>query len=437
MRLRIKLASVCALTAILPLIGISVLIVRRAAAAARTAGVQKLESEARAAESIYEKRLIEMRSAAQGLADEIAAKSLLDAVDSGRNTSSGPARARLQDLLTRSKDELSLDFLVVADPRGQVIARHNDSPKQGENLLAASARNPLAEEVIDAGGRLHVTSLAAPVIEQGDFLSRMWLDAAARIKAAPQTGALVIESCAPIMSSGRFLGIVLAGQMLNNYYRGGKPGSNSLQTPVVTEARLKLYPGIDQGAGALVALGDTVIASSVLPSPTSEPVLVGARHDPAKNLELIEGDPVQYLISWRPVKSVDGSLVGAIGAATSVGLQSGVDISLTSALALATAGTALLVGLAGAFWAGIVSRRVAALSDAVSRMRVGELSRAVRDSGRLPNRVPGLGSRPANGLHAGNGSVPGGGDEIEELAGNLDLMRESFKQAIERLRKNR
>jgi HAMP domain-containing protein len=437
MRLRIKLASVCALTAILPLIGISVLIVRWAAAAARTAGVQKLESEARAAESIYEKRLIEMRSAAQGLADEIAAKSLLDAVDSGRNTSSGPARGRLQDLLTRSKDELSLDFLLVADPGGQVIARHNDSPKPGESLLAPSARNPLAEEVIDAGGRLHVTSLAAPVIEQGDFLSRMWLDAAARIKDAPQTGALVIESCAPIMSSGRFLGIVLAGQMLNNYYRGGKPGSNSLQTPVVTEARLKLYPGIDQGAGALVALGDTVIASSVLPSPTSEPVLVGARHDPAKNLELIGGDPVQYLISWRPVKSVDGSLVGAIGAATSAGLQSGVDFSLTSTLALAAAGTALLVGLAGAFWAGIVSRRVAALSDAVSRMRVGELSRAVRDSGRLPNWVPGLSSRPANGLHSANGSAPGGGDEIEELAGNLDLMRESFKHAIERLRKNR
>jgi hypothetical protein len=437
MRLRIKLASVCALTAILPLIGISILIARRSAAAARTAGVQKLESEARAAESIYEKRLIEMRSAAQGLADEIGAKSLLDAVDSARSSSSGPARARLQDLVTRSKDELGLDFLIVADAGGQVIARHNDSPKPGETLLSPSARNPLADAVIDAGGRLHVTSVAATVAEQADFLSRMWLDAASRIKNAPAAGALVVESCAPIMSSGRFLGIVLTGQMLNNYYRGGRPGSNPLQTPVVTEARLKLYPGIDQGAGALVALGDTVIASSVLPSPTSEPILVGSRHDPAKTFELIEGEPVQYLVSWRPLKSVDGSQIGAIGAATSTAVQSGIDFSLTSTLALATAGTALLIGLAGAFWAGIVSRRVAALSDAVSRMRVGELTRAVRDSGGLPNWVPGLGTRPSNGLPSGNGSAPAGGDEIEELAGNLDLMRESFKQAIERLRKNR
>jgi len=198
-----------------------------------------------------------------------------------------------------------------------------------------------------------------------------------------------------------------------------------------------LYPGIDQGAGTVVAVGDTVIASSVLPSPTSEPVLVGSRHDPANNLELMGGDPIQYLVSWRPLTSVDGSQIGAIGAATSAGPQSGVDFSLTSTLALAAASTALLVGLAGAFWAGIVSRRVAALSDAVSRMRVGELSRAVRDSGGLHNRVPVLGSRPTNGLHSANGSAPGGGDEIEELAGNLDLMRESFKQAIERLRKNR
>jgi hypothetical protein len=415
------------------MIGISILIMRQAAAAARTAREQKLESEARAAEAIYEKRLIEMRSAAQGLADEIAAKSLLETGESGHSSSSGPARARLQDLLQRSKDDLGLDFLIIADAGGQVIARHNDNPKPGETLLAPTARNPLAEEVIDAGSHLHITSLAASVTEQTEFLSRVWLDTAAKIKSAPATGALVVESCAPIMASGRFLGIVLAGQMLNNYYKSGRPGSNPLQTPIVTEARLKLYPGIDQGAGALVALGDTVIASSVLPSPTSEPVLVGSRHDPARNPEFIGVEPVQYVVSWRPIKSVDGSQIGAIGAATLAGVQSGLDFSLISTLALATAGTALLVGLAAALWAGTVAKRLAALSDAVSRMRVGELSRAVRDSGGLPTRVPGLSSRPTN----GNGSVPAAGDEIEELAENLDLMRESFKQAIERLRKNR
>jgi hypothetical protein len=418
------------------MIVISVLIVRQAAGSARSARDQKLESEARAAEAIYEKRLIEMRSAAQGLADEIAAKSLLESGESGHSSSSGPARARLQDLLQRSKDELSLDFLIVADAGGQVVARHNDTPKPGEALLAPSARNPLAEEVIEAGGRLHITSLAASVTEQTEFLSRVWLDTAARIKTAPTAGALVVESCSPIMASGRFLGIVLAGQMLNNYYKSGRPGSSPLQTPIVTEARLKLYPGIDEGAGAVVALGDTVIASSVLPSPTSEPVLVGSRHDPAKNLEVIGVEPVQYVVSWRPLKSVDGSQIGAIGAVTSSGVQGAVDLSLVSTLALAAAGTALLVGLAGAFWAGIVSKRLAGLSDAVSRMRVGELSRAVRDSGSLP-RVPGLGPRSTNGLQTGNGSMPAAGDEIEELAENLDQMRESFKQAIERLRKNR
>jgi hypothetical protein len=224
--------------------------------------------------------------------------------------------------------------------------------------------------------------------------------------------------------------------MLNNYYKGGRPGSNPLQTPIVTEARLKLYPGVDQGTGALIALGDTVIASSVLPSPTSEPVLVGSKHDPAQSLELIGAESAWYIVSWQPIKSVDGSQVGGIGAAALAGVQNGVDLSLITTLALATAATALLVGLAGALWAGIVSKRLAALSDAVNRMRVGELSTAVRDSGSLPTRVAGLGPRPTNGLQGGNGSMPAG-DEIEELAENLDLMRESFKQAIERLRKNR
>lgn len=142
-------------------------------------------------------------------------------------------------------------------------------------------------------------------------------------------------------------------------------------------------------------------------------------------------------MAWRPIRSMDGAEIGAIGATVSAGGQSGADLSLISTLALATACTALLVGLAGAIWGGSVSRRLAVLSDAVSRMRVGELSTAVRDTGGLPGWVPGLGTRSTNGLHQGNGSLPEARDEIEELAENLDKMRESFKQAIERLRKNR
>src|SRR5262245_9316016 len=128
MRLRIKLAGICALTATVPLIAISILIMRQASGAARQGRIEKLEAEARAAENIYEKRLIERRSAAQGLADEIAAKSLVETAETGRGAAAGPARARLQDLLTRSRDELGMDFLIVADSSGQVIARHNDAP---------------------------------------------------------------------------------------------------------------------------------------------------------------------------------------------------------------------------------------------------------------------------------------------------------------------
>src|SRR5262249_6356274 len=152
----------------------------------------------------------------------------------------------------------------------------------------------LAEEVINAGNRLHVTSLAASTTERDEFLSRMWVDKSAKIRSAPAAGALFIESSAPIMSSRRFLGIVLAGQMLNNYYKIGRQGSNPLQTPMVTEARLKLFPGEDRGAGAVIALADTIIASSVLTGPGSEPVLVGSKHDPAKDFEIVGPEGQQY-----------------------------------------------------------------------------------------------------------------------------------------------
>jgi HAMP domain-containing protein len=440
MRLRIKLGVICALAATVPLAAISFLIVRQASATARNGRIEKLEAEARAAESIYEKRLIEMRSAAQGLAVDIAAKSLLEPSESSRAGSAGAAHARvqgLQDLLARARDELSLDFLIVADNSGQVVARQNDAPKAGEMLAGPAGRNLVAEEVINAGIRLHVVSLAASVVERREFLVRMWLDKPATIQGAPAVGALIIESAAPIMSSGRFLGIVLAGQMLNNYYKSGRQGSNPLQTAMATEVRQQLYPGIDQGAGALVALGDTVIASSVLASGTSEPVLIGSKHDPDKNPEIIGSEGQQYLVSWRPVRSIEGAQIGAIGVAMSTGVLGGVDVALIGTLAGAIAVTIALVALGGAFWGGVISRRLAVLSDAVSRMRVGELSRAVRDTGGLPSWIPGLGSKPANGLHEGNGSVPAARDEIEELADNLDRMRESFKQAIERLRKTR
>jgi len=437
MRLRIKLVAICALAAAVPLIAVSIVIVQQVSASARTARIEKLDSEARAAESIYEKRLIEMRSAAQGLADEIAAKSLFEA-DHGTLPSSGsPSHHRLQDLLERSHDELSLDFLIVADAEGKVVARHNDNPQPGETLIGASSRNPIADEVINAGSHQHVISMAALVVERGEFLARMWLSDAAKIQSAPSAGALIVESGAPIMSSGRFLGIVLSGQMLNKYYKSGRPGSSPIKTPIVTEVRQRLYPGIEQGAGSLVALGDTVIASSLLPSPTSEPVLVGWKHDPAKNFEMATAQNQQYAISWRPLKSVDGADVGAIGVAVSGNLLTVVDPSLIPTLAIAIAATVALVALAGASWAAGVSKRLGVLSDAVSRMMVGELSTEVRDSGGLPRWIPGLGSRPSDGLHQGNGSQPGARDEIEELAENLDRMRESFKQAIERLRRNR
>src|SRR4030095_15702537 len=130
---------------------------------------EQLRSDARAAASLADKRLIELRAAAQALADEIANRALVSTDNLDRSNTA--AWARLQDLLPRAQNENSLDFVIVTDPLGRVTARQNDRPVAGETLMGAD-QNPLAERVI-AGGNLPV---AAGVVERGERYSRLGLD---------------------------------------------------------------------------------------------------------------------------------------------------------------------------------------------------------------------------------------------------------------------
>jgi HAMP domain-containing protein len=82
--------------------------------------------------------------------------------------------------------------------------------------------------------------------------------------------------------------------------------------------------------------------------------------------------------------------------------------------AIIAAGAVLVLGLSGLLIGRALASRINSLSEAVGRMSVGELSTTVKD-------ISANGSRPA--------------DEIGRLADQLEQMRESFRQAIERLRK--
>ena len=420
MRLSLKLGALCAAAAFLPLFIISLIILSEVSAYARRHALEQLRSDARAAGSLADKRLIEMRATAQALADEIANRALVSSDNLDRNNPA--AWARLQDLLPRAQNENSLDFVIVTDPLGRVIARQNDRPQPGETLLAAGDQNPIAERVV-AGGNVPAASY---VIERGERYTRLGLDRIAQVRLANDSTideALMIEGGAPIFSSGRFVGVVLIGQMLNTYYKP-RASSNTLQTPLVAEARQTLYRTGEEDAGAVIAFGTAIIASSVPPDIAREsaggPPLIGTLHDSAKTEETFKSGARSYVVAWHPLKSLDGMVIGAIGVARPAReLEGTVGAVRTTTIMVTTIATLAAFGAGFMFGRGL-SARLDDLKQAADRWSLGELSTPARD--RDSFLVKWI---PAEFLR----------DEINELALQLDQLRESFRQAIERIRK--
>jgi hypothetical protein len=440
MGLRLKLAVVCSVAVVIPLLMGAIFIFRQVSSRLREQSIQRLQAQSSAAMSLYDKRLAQMQSAAETLADEIGGKSLLGT--DGSAAAQTQSRAKLQDLLSGERDRLSLDFLIVSDPVGLVIARHNDSPSDREAVTAPGKSNPVVDAVLAEGRRLDRTPTAACAVEQAEFLSRMWLDKAAKVEGSQLDQALLIEVGAPIISSGQFLGIVFAGQMLNNYYVR-RPGSGDLQTPLVAGIRHDLFSDSDD-SGSVMALGSTIIASSICRSGAGEPILRGSKCDPSRRFETITDAIGSYAVCWRPITSLEGGGIAAIGVA--VPLDRLTDGSTTVLLVLVVTAMfgAILAGLAGFAFGEMMSARLKALTDAVSRMSLGELSTEVQDrpgpSGRngLLSRLSVMTALKRNPNSSGDGrqsALQNGSDEIGVLAEHLEQLRASFRMAVERLRR--
>jgi HAMP domain-containing protein len=418
MRLSLKLGALCAAVAFFPLVIISILILPQVSTHSRQQALEQLRSDARVAASLSEKRSSELRAAAQAFADEVANHALVSSDALGDNPG---AWARLQDLLPRVQNEASLDFVIVTDPLGRVIARHNERPLPGETLLGASDRSPVVQKVI-AGGNQPVSSC---VIENGERYARLGLDRIAQVRlpdGSTLDAALMLEAGAPIFSGGRFVGVVLIGQMLNTYYKS-RAGSSPLQTPLVAEARQVLFRSGQEDAGALIALDKAIVASSVPPDSTestSGPALVGMRHNTAAVEEFFQSGTRSYSVAWQPLKGIDGAAIGAIGIARPAKELEGPAESVRATLVVVGAILSLLAGGLGFIFGRGLGARLEDLRDAASRWSLGDLSTSAKD------REPFLARWIPNELLR---------DEVNQLAERLDQMRESFRQAIERIRK--
>ncbi|HET9529010.1 MAG TPA: hypothetical protein VFQ92_01560 [Blastocatellia bacterium] len=425
MRLSQKLGALCAAAALLPMLVASVVAISGVSSRWRERALVDLQTGARTAAKVYEKRLAELRSASQRVAEEITGKALVSSETP--TTDMNSAWAQLQNLLPPALNDLSLDFILVTNSAGRVIARHNDRPTPDETVVGAENKNPLVEKVLAEGWQQKRSPVAAAVVEPKDNLARWGLDMRARVTAQDNSEvneALMLEAAAPVFGGGRLLGVVVIGQMVNNSY-GARPGASSLQVPVEVEIRQTLFPDGEKDAGAVIALGETIIASSIPPAegnrgPADRFALVGSKRDPAAERETITRGDRSYALSWQAVKSLDGSQLGAIGVATAaenMGLPAG---GVLVSMILIGLMASLLAGAGGFFFGRALGARIETLTEAASRMGVGELSGAIEDSG-----------------SSGAGLVPAfiARDEISGLAQQLDQMRESFKQAIDRLKK--
>lgn len=416
MSLSLKLGVVCAAAALSPLIIATLIVLPQISSSSRRLAIENLQSESRAAAGLYEKRLAEMRAAVQRLAGDIASRALVS--NDTSDASSPAAWARLQDMLPRAQNDHGLDFVIIADPQGRVIARHNDRPAQGETLFAAEEKNPVAEKAISGNGQ----PVAAAVIERGERLARLGLDRVAQVKMADGSTvdeALMIEAAAPVVSGGRLIGVALAGQMLNNYSKL-RPGASSLQNPLVAEIRQTLYRSAEADAGALIAFNSAIVASSIPPAGGSDSLLSGVRRDPARSEETIRHGDQSYIAVWQPIKSLDNAEIASLGIARNAAELEGQKNSARAALFTIAMIASALAGIAGFFYGRALAVRLNDLAQAANRWTLGELSAAAKDSDPVTRK--GLAGFIAR-------------DEISRLAAQLDEMRESFRQAIERLRK--
>lgn len=420
MRLSEKLGLLCAIAALFPLALAALVVLPQVSSYSQRKEFASLQSQSRAAAALYEKRLIELRAAAQELADDIFNRAL---VNSDATTGNAPpAYARLQDLVARAQTNYGLDFVIIADQQGHVIARHNDKPMAGETLLGAADKNPVADKVIGGGKQ----SVAACVVERGERLVRLGLDHRAQVKldnGALIDDALILEAGAPILNGGRMLGVALIGQMFNNDFKP-RPGTTPLHDPLVVEIRQTLFRDPDTDAGVLIAYGNGVIASSVLPggqgSPSSEAPLAGVARDASRDEESLEQSGQAYLVAWQAIKSLDGAQIGALGVAQSAAASGQHRRAVRTTLVLVALLALVLAGAGGFFYGRALGVRLDDLNEAARRWSVGELSTPARDRDPMMARwIPSFMAR----------------DEVSRLAAQLEQMRESFRQAIERLRK--
>lgn len=375
---------------------------------------QSMEKDARIAEQLYKNRELLIVQVVQNSAQSISAQGLFDLTQSPSGTSSPDPKSatgkvqeegnkRLAALLTGAQQAGNVDFIVLTDSKGNIIARQAGGQATGsisDNPLIVSLQNAVTASRIYAQ-----SSSIKESVEKLNLLAGEEFSKRAEIKAEGRaiTDGLVIEAAAPITNNnGKLLGIVLAGLLVNNAPQ---------ERAIIEDIKTKLYPSLPNAAGASITLND-VIVSTNMPIPQNgalgKRTSVPASDSPKTSLENFSDEA--YKSAYVPIKDSSNQVIGRVGVQVK---QSWFNAVLNKVLLIIV--LIVLVFILGAIGVAIfaaqkLTKPIIELTEASNNISLGKLDESIQIKS---------------------------DDEIGQLAEALERMRISLKQALDRLRSKR
>lgn len=374
---------------------------------------QSMEKDARVAEQLYKNRELLIVQVVQNSAQSISAQGLFDLAQAPTGASNDPKSAtsrvqeegnkRLASLLTSAQQAGNIDFIVVTDSKGNIIARQAEGEAGGslsDNALVVSIQN-----AVTASRTYAQSSSIKESAEKIKLLAGEKLAQRAEIKAEGRsiTDGLMIEAAAPITNNnGRLLGIVLAGLLVNN-----APQDRA----VIEDIKTKLYPSLPDFSGASITLNDVIISTNM---PIQQNGALGKRTTvavsdvPKTSVETFNDEA--YKSAYVPIKDISQQVIGRVGVQVK---QSWFNAVLNKVLLIIV--LIVLVFILGAIGVAIyaaqkLTKPIMELTEASNNISLGKLDESIQIKS---------------------------DDEIGQLAEALERMRISLKQALDRLRSRR
>lgn len=370
---------------------------------------QSMEKDARVAEQLYKNRELAIVQIVQNSAQTISAQGLVDLAQ-GPGDASGPtlrikgeASQRLNNLLTSAQQAGNIDFIIVTDSKGNIVARQAEgdaSGALGENPLVVSTQN-----AVTAGRTIAQSSSVKESAEKVNLLGGEKLAKQVEIKAEGRviSDGLVLEAAAPITNNnGKLLGIVIAGLLVNN-----APQDRS----IIEDIKNKLYPSLRGDSGVSITLNDLIVCSNM---PIQQNGAIGKRTSvatsdvPKATAETFNEEI--YKSAYVPIKDISNQVIGRIGVQVKQSWFNGVLNKVLLIILLI-----VLVFLLGAIGFAIYAAQkltnpIIELTEASNNISLGKLDESIQIKS---------------------------DDEIGQLAEALERMRISLKQALDRLQKRR